>query len=150
MSSGQGGGNDQSQGTKPSSGATRPTDSGDPIDELVDWQMSNPPLEDGWTCPDCGMNWTSPPNPCPCGDPNRGYPNEVGQPNAAVLELAFWEALKRCALDEQSPITLSPCGEGERGGISFGRRIPDELWQHMAAALADLRAATGVGTDDRE
>ena len=40
----------------------------DSIDELVDWQMSNTPVEQVWTCPDCGMNWTEPPTSCPCGD----------------------------------------------------------------------------------
>lgn len=135
---GRGGGNDQGQGIKPSSGAEQLPGPGDPIDELVDWQMGNAPMADGWSCPDCGMNWTEPPTRCPCGVP------EPGQPNAAIIELAFWEAVTRCVRDENSPITLVPLAPGEKGGINFGNRIPDELWQHMAAALQELRAAAGV------
>lgn len=138
MSSGHGGGNDQSQGAKPSLGANQPPDSGDPIDELVDWQLNKPPTDEGWSCPDCGMNWVHPPTSCPCGTP------EPGQPNAAILESAFWEALTLCATDERSSITLTPCGEGEKGGISFGNRIPPELWEYMASALAGLRNAAGI------
>lgn len=40
----------------------------DDIDQLVDWQLNTPPVDDHWTCPDCGMNWTEQPTSCPCGD----------------------------------------------------------------------------------
>lgn len=55
----------------------------------------------------------------------------------------------RCAKDEQPTIAITPCGEDDKGGIVFDNRIPDELWQHMAAALADLREAAFGSTTGR-
>jgi hypothetical protein len=72
-----------------------------------------------------------------------GYPTEPGQPNATVLEMAFWEALKRCVVDENSPVMVA-LQDGTEPGLVFDRRIPAELWEHMAVAIAELRAA-GLG-----
>jgi hypothetical protein len=67
--------------------------------------------------------------------------SEPGQPNAAVLKLAFWEAMKRCEDDERVhamdyPYHDDPQVDGD---------IPAVLWEHMAVAIADLRAAAGLG-----
>lgn len=137
MSSGHDGGNDQGQGTRPSSGALQPPDSGDQVDELVDWQMSNTPVEARWSCPECGMNWTEPPDPCPCGDP--------GRPNPATMELCFWEAITRCVLDEQVPLTVSLCDGTETSqDITLPNPIPPQLWRYMAEVHAELIHAAGV------
>lgn len=70
--------------------------------------------------------------------------SEPGQPTAAILELAFWEAITRCAEDETVPLTVSLCVDGDVGGLHLGPKIPHELWEHMAAAFNDLKAAAGV------
>lgn len=114
----------------------------DDIDKLVDWQLSNPPMSEVWTCPDCGMNWTEQRTPCPCS-----RPEESGQPNASTLELCFWEAVLRCALDENVPINLSMCSDNDAGsGIELPNPIPPQLWQYMADAHAELRASAGVSS----
>lgn len=68
---------------------------------------------------------------------------EPGQPTAAVLELVFWEAIKRC-VTEGGPLKVKMCDDDDSGGISFGRRMPPELWAHMADALAELRSAVST------
>lgn len=71
--------------------------------------------------------------------------SEPGQPNAATLELCFWEALKRCAMDEEVPIDVELCSGGDTGsGIELPNPIPSKLWEYMAVAHAELRAAAGV------
>jgi hypothetical protein len=65
-------------------------------------------------------------------------------PTPAILELAFWEAIKRCVQDEDCPVSLEMCGSDDKGGIVFDNRIPDELWLYMTAALNDLAEAAGV------
>lgn len=74
---------------------------------------------------------------------------EPGQPNAAVLELCFWEALKRCAADEGVPLQVVSCDGDDDGGISFGPRMPAEFWQYMETALDELREAAGLTTYQR-
>ena len=70
---------------------------------------------------------------------------EPGQPNASTLELCFWEALKRCAMDDDVPIELRLRSEDDKGsGIELPNPIPPKLWQYMADAHAELRTAAGV------
>jgi hypothetical protein len=136
--SGRGGGNDQGQGIKPSLDAEQPSGPGDQIGELVDWQMRDAPDVDGWTCPNCQMNWTEQPMQCPCVNP------EPGQPNAATLELCFWEAVKRCVLDDEVPMAVELDCNSDRTGIELPNPIPPKLWKYMAAAHAELRTAAEV------
>jgi hypothetical protein len=71
--------------------------------------------------------------------------SEPGQPNAATLELCFWEAIKRCALDDEVPLSLVLCdGTEDTSGMTLPNPLPPQLWQYMAAAHAELRAAAGV------
>lgn len=70
--------------------------------------------------------------------------SEAGQPNAATLELCFWEAIARCVKDEDVPISLEVCNGDETGrGITLPNPLPTQLWQYMAAAHAELRCAAG-------
>jgi hypothetical protein len=69
-----------------------------------------------------------------------GYPDEPGQPNAAVLKLAFWEAVSRC---EDKFSYVGSESNGDAGVIDS--TFPEEFWGHMAVAVAELRAAAGLG-----
>lgn len=74
-----------------------------------------------------------------------GTMSEPGQPNAATLELCFWEALKRCALDEDVPINLALRSDDDTGsGIELPNPIPPKFWEYMASVHAELRTAAGV------
>jgi hypothetical protein len=64
----------------------------------------------------------------------------AGQPNAAVLKLAFWEALKRCGDDDRVHDMEYPWHDDPR----IDGSIPSVLWEHMAVALDELRAAAGM------
>ena len=46
----------------------------DAIDDLVDWQLRNPPKDTTWSCPECGMKWTERPDRCPCDEPEHETP----------------------------------------------------------------------------
>lgn len=61
--------------------------------------------------------------------------------NAAILRLAFWEAMKRCGGDDRVHDMAYPW----HGDPKIDGDIPAVLWEHMVAALDDLRAAAGVG-----
>jgi hypothetical protein len=64
-----------------------------------------------------------------------------GQPNAATLELCFWEALKRCASDDDVPLNLTLRDAADTGsGIELPNPIPSQLWRYMADAHAELHA----------
>jgi hypothetical protein len=72
--------------------------------------------------------------------------SEPGQPNAAVLKLAFWEAMRRCDTDERIHEIDTPCFnrvDKEGGDQLIDGHLPDEVWEHMAAAIQELRAAAG-------
>lgn len=69
---------------------------------------------------------------------------EPGQPNAAVLKVAFWEAMKRCDGDERVHDMDMPYFN-PRDSLIDGR-LPDELWEHMDAAIQELRAAAESGS----
>lgn len=69
--------------------------------------------------------------------------SEPGQPSAAILELAFWEALKRCENDESIHAMDMPCFSHDGSSSLADGYLPDQLWEHMEAAIADLRAAAG-------
>jgi hypothetical protein len=65
-----------------------------------------------------------------------GYPDEPGQPNAAILKASFWEAVRRC---ESKFSYVGSESNGDEGVIdSF---IPEEFFEHMAVAISELRAA---------
>jgi hypothetical protein len=71
--------------------------------------------------------------------------SEPGQPNAETLEVCFWEAIKRCALDDEVPIAIVVRDSyDDAAGITLPNPIPPQLWQYMAEAHAELRAAAGV------
>lgn len=71
--------------------------------------------------------------------------SEPGQPNAATLELCFWEAVMRCARDGDVALELSMRAEDDQGsGIELPNPIPHQLWQYMADAHAELRTAAGL------
>lgn len=70
--------------------------------------------------------------------------SETGKPNAAVLQLAFWEAMKRCDTDARVHDMEMPCFS--RGGSDslVDGYLPDLLWEHMSAALNELAEAADV------
>ncbi len=71
--------------------------------------------------------------------------SEPGQPNAATLELCFWEAIKRCILDEDVPINVELRSVDDTAtGMELPNPIPPKLWEYMAAAHSELRTAAGV------
>lgn len=69
-----------------------------------------------------------------------GHDSEPGQPNAAVLKLAFWEAMKRCGDDDRVHDMEYPWHDDPK----IDGDIPAVLWEHMAEAIRELRAAAGL------
>lgn len=66
---------------------------------------------------------------------------QPGQPHAAILRLAFWEALKRCEGDERVHDMDLPYNADDP---MIDGRLPEMLWEHMERALAELRDAAGL------
>jgi hypothetical protein len=72
---------------------------------------------------------------------------EPGQPNGAVLKLAFWEAMRRCDTDERihAMETLYFNRVDRDGGDQLiDGYLPKEVWEHMATAIQELRIAAGL------
>ena len=59
-------------------------------------------------------------------------------PSAATLEAAFWEAMKRCDTDPRIHAMDMPCFSRTGKDSLVDGYLPDELWEHMAAAVYDF------------
>lgn len=71
---------------------------------------------------------------------------EPGQPNAAILQAAFWEAGRRLHDDESVHDLQKPYMDEEMSMVdASGGGFPREFFGHMADALQDLLAAAGLG-----
>lgn len=67
-------------------------------------------------------------------------------PTASILDAAFWEAGRRLNDDESVHDLQKPYFDEEMSMVdASGAGFPAEFFGHMAAALADLRAAAGLG-----
>lgn len=58
-------------------------------------------------------------------------------PNADMLRAAFWEALKRCDNDDRIHAMDMPCFSRTGQDTLVDGYLPEELWEHMKAALSE-------------
>lgn len=71
--------------------------------------------------------------------------SEPGLTNAAILEAAFWEAANRLHDDESVHDMNKPYFDESMEMVdASGCGMPSQFWEHMAVAIAELRAAAGL------